>query len=128
MKSKKKAQEVLRKMSFQADATLRQDMKQDMTAVYQGSDRGYRTIVSTLSFAACLVFVIWLFGNRQGTDPMVTVPVHSKSSLAFMLTSRSLNQVYKADGLEGLDAHLNKTYKLTGPRPDRLSLDELLDE
>ena len=80
--------------------------------------------------AAVIVLAVGLFVARRVPDEQVEH--HTKrevaKSPAEMMTAMSLNIAYRKGGMEAVEKQCDKAFEILGPRPGRITVQEILAE
>ena len=94
----------------------------------------WRTIIKSritkFAAAAVIVLAVGLFVARRVPDKQIdnrTKPQLVKSP-AEMMTAMSLNIAYRKGGMEAVDEQCDKAFEMSGPRPGRITVQEILAE
>jgi len=94
----------------------------------------WRTIIKSritkFAAAAVIVLAVGLFVARRVPDKQIdnhTKPEIAKSP-AEMMTAMSLNVAYRKGGMEEVEKQCDKAFEMLGPRPGRITVQEILAE
>lgn len=94
----------------------------------------WRTVIKSkiakFAAAAMIVLAVGLFVARRMPDKQVehrAKPEVAKSP-AEMMTAMSLNIAYRKGGMEEVEKQCDKAFEMLGPRPGKISVQEILAE
>jgi len=86
--------------------------------------------LTKLAAAAVIIIAVGLFLVHRGPDEQIKPTEVAKvtKSPAEMMTMASLTFAYRRGGIEAVEEICDKAFKRVGPRPARVSIQELLEE
>ncbi len=83
--------------------------------------------LTKIAAAAVIIVAISFFVIHQGSPEQVDTTTVSKTP-AEMMTAMSLTITYRKGGMEAVEEQYNEAFKLLGPRPKSLSVEQILSE
>ena len=86
--------------------------------------------ITKLAAAAVIIIAVGLFLVHRGPDEQVKPTEAAKvaRSPAEMMTLASFTFAYRRGGIEAVEEICDKAFKIMGPQPTRVSIQELLEE
>jgi hypothetical protein len=86
--------------------------------------------LTKIAAAAVIIVAIGFFVIHQGSPEQADTTTVSKTtkSPAEMMTAMSLTITYRKGGMEAVEEQYNEAFKLLGPRPKSLSVEQILSE
>lgn len=85
--------------------------------------------ITKLAAAAVIIVAIGFFIAHRGPREQEPVQIaKADKSPAELMTLMSLHFAYRQGGIEGVEEICDKAFKRVGPRPARVSIQELLEE
>ena len=126
MNPKDKIKQLLGEAIVETDSSLDQRILADAWQAGRGC-RKMRPAVVGLAAAVAIGIVVTLYVQQRPdgpkeTDQYIDVPVADR------LTLGAINATYRRSGLEGFDHLFELAGKQSGPRPERLSIQSVLDD
>jgi hypothetical protein len=92
--------------------------------------RTIQSRITKLAAAAVIIIAVGLFLVHRGPDEQVKPTEVTKvtKSPAEMMTLASFTFAYRRGGIEAVEEMCDKAFKMAGPRPAKVSIQELLEE
>jgi hypothetical protein len=88
-----------------------------------------RGSIGKLAIAAAILATAGvLLVGRFGSTPVQPVPALAQPSPAQMVSMISLSTAFRQGGMEGLDKQCDRALEKLGPRPNSVSVQELLED
>jgi len=86
--------------------------------------------LTKIAAAAVIIVAIGFFVIHQGSPEQADTTTFSKTtnSPVEMMTAMSLTITYRKGGMEAVEEQYNEAFKLLGPRPGSLSVEQILTE
>lgn len=97
---------------------------------WQGSHQCRRINTIIVTVAASLVIWLgrwWILDEAQSKQPLHSPP-YAQTSLCELRSLGTLNKACQLDLLSGLNQLMDQANHRSGPRPDRLTVEEILNE
>ena len=117
-----------------ATERVRQTLANKQKKRESSSARIWRAIIQSpitkLAAAAVIIIAVGLFLVHRGPDEQIKPTEVTKvaKSPAEMMTLASFTFAYRRGGIEAVEEMCDKAFKMVGPRPAKVSIQELLEE
>ena len=97
---------------------------------WQGSyrSRRLRTIIVTVAASLVAFWGGWWIRNEFTPKQPLRLPLYTQASLCELMSSKCLNQAWQQDQWSGLNRLMDQVDQRSGPRPGRLTVDDILNE
>jgi len=109
---------------------LKSRAAQDSTQQVSIWTAAFQSRITKLAAAAVIIIAVGLFLVHRGPDEQVKPTEVAKvaRSPAEMMTLASFTFAYRRGGIEAVEEICDKAFKIMGPQPTRVSIQELLEE
>ena len=126
MNPKDKIKQLLGEAIVETDSSLDQRI---LAGAWQAG-RGYRKIrQGVVGLAAAItIFMVVLLCVRSGPSSPKDSQGYVNIPIAERLTLGAINATYRNEGLDGFDHFFELASKQSGPRPERLSIQSVLED
>ena len=90
----------------------------------------FKSTLTKIAVAAVIILAIGFFVIHQGSPEQADTTTVSKvtKSPVEMMTAMSLTITYRKGGMEAVEEQYNEAFKLLGPRPGNLSVEQIIAE
>lgn len=126
MNPKDKIKQLLGEAIVETDSSLDQRILADAWQAGRGY-RKIRQVVVGLA-AAITIFMVVLLCVRSGPSSPKDSQGYVNIPIAERLTLGAINATYRNEGLDGFDHFFELASKQSGPRPERLSIQSVLED